>query len=101
MSVYGAVILGWFVSYWFRFLNFLVPRDGITLPKVFLKVAINQLIMSPFLNSLFFGYVILTRDLTNSLSEKLEIYRMKLKQDLMPTIYSRVSIGAQYTSTTS
>jgi Mpv17 / PMP22 family len=86
MSVYGASVLGWFVSHWFNFLNYLVPKQDITLPRVFLKVFINQLCMSPFLNSLFFGYVIFTRDFKNSLGQKVVIYKQKLDKDLLPTI---------------
>ena len=86
MSVYGAVVLGWFVSQWFQFLNNLIPRDGITIGRVILKVFINQLIMSPFLNSLFFGYVIFTRDFTSTLTQKYTLLNKKLQVDLLPTI---------------
>jgi hypothetical protein len=86
MSVYGAFVLGWFVSQWFQFLNNLIPRDGITIGRVILKVFINQLIMSPFLNSLFFGYVIFTRDFTSTLTQKYTLLNKKLQVDLLPTI---------------
>lgn len=86
MSLYGAFILGWFVTIWFKFLNHLIPREGITLNKVILKVFINQILMSPFLNSLFFGYVILTRDFNNNLQQKFILYKKKLSVDLLPTI---------------
>jgi len=86
MSMYGAVVLGWFVSLWFKFLNNLIPREGITIRSVLLKVFINQLIMSPFLNTLFFGYVIFTRDFKSSLIQKHVLFKKKLRADLLPTI---------------
>lgn len=86
MSVYGAVVLGWFVSLWFQFLNNLIPRDGITVGRVIKKVFTNQLIMSPFLNTLFFGYVIFTRDFRSTLTEKYNLLKKKLHADLLPTI---------------
>jgi hypothetical protein len=86
MFIYGGSVLGWLFSLWLSFLNNLIPREEITLPKVLLKVFINQLIMSPFLNSLFFGYVILTRDFKNTIPQKIELYKRKLSKDLLPTI---------------
>ena len=86
MSVYGAIVLGWLVSQWFQFLNNLIPRDGITIGRVIQKVFINQLIMSPFLNSLFFCYVIFTRDFTSTLTQKYTLLKKKLQADLLPTI---------------
>lgn len=86
MSIYGAVIFGWLVTYWFKFLNSLVPPETITLPRALLKVSINQVVMSPLLNSLFFGYVILVRDLSSTLREKLTLYKKKVAVDLLPTI---------------
>lgn len=86
MSIYGSFVLGWFVSLWFSFLNSIIPRKDITLSKVLLKVFINQLVMSPFLNGLFFGYVIMTRDFKNTIKQKLELYKKKISKDLLPTI---------------
>ena len=86
MSIYGAITYGWLVTYWFKFLNHLVPQQGITFPLVLKKVTINQFFMSPLLNSMFFTYVTLTRDLTSSLAEKLRQVPIKLKKDLIPTI---------------
>jgi hypothetical protein len=86
MSIYGAITYGWLVTYWFKFLNHLVPQQGITFPLVLKKVTINQFFMSPLLNSMFFTYVTLTRDLTSSLKEKIKQVPIKLKKDLIPTI---------------
>ena len=78
---------------------------------VFRKVLVNQIFMSPFLNALFFTYVIMTRNTTASTtsntntkkdysgfkkhnikmntntSTKLQLIKKKLSQDLLPTIY--------------
>ena len=56
MAIYGATVYGYLIIYWFKLLNFLVPQEGITRAKVVLKVCINQLVMSPLLNSLFFTW---------------------------------------------
>ena len=61
MFVYGFVVLGWWVTQWFNILNGIIPKDGITWLGAIMKIFINQLFMSPFLNTLFFGYVIFTR----------------------------------------
>lgn len=86
MAAYGATIYGWLVIYWFRFLNNLIPQEGITRALIVKKVFINQLVMSPFLNSLFFTYVCATRDLTSTLSQKFQQIKQKLSKDLLPTI---------------
>ena len=86
-AVYGAAVFGYFVRHWYRFLDMLVPTVGITIPLIALKVTINQVCMSPFLNTLFFGYVTFTRDLKSTVSEKIVNLKLKLKNDLMQTIY--------------
>ena len=86
ISVYGGLVYGWLISYWFKFLNFLVPQQGITFSKIALKVAINQSVMSPGLNSLFFAYVIFVRDLVTPLNVKLQLLKKKLAADLVPTM---------------
>jgi len=67
---------------------------------------VNQFFMSPFLNALFFTYVILTRNNTSNTTPstkkdysgfkkhttittptKLQLIQKKLSQDLLPTIY--------------
>lgn len=86
MGIYGAFVFGHFVIFWYRFLNYLIPSEGITPNKIFQKVLINQICMSPSLNTFFFGYVILTRDFTSSLSQKFINFKEKLQVDLLPTI---------------
>lgn len=88
MSVYGAGIYGVLIIYWFRWLNHVVPQEGITPLLAVKKVVINQAVMSPLLNSLFFAWVSYTRDLSRSwnLTERTEQLKRKLAQDLLPTI---------------
>lgn len=86
MAVYGATVYGWLITYWFKLLNYIVPQENITFFLVMKKVTINQFFMSPILNSLFFTYVTLTRDLRSNLSEKYRSVKMKLGKDLIPTI---------------
>jgi hypothetical protein len=86
ISVYGAIVYGWLISYWYKFLNALIPPEGITVSKVLLKVGINQAIMAPGLNSLFFTFATLTRDLAVPLETRLATLKKKLRQDLLPTI---------------
>lgn len=86
MSVYGATVYGWLITYWFKFLNRLVPQENITFALVIKKVLINQLFMSPLLNGMFFTYVTLTRDVTSTISRKIEQIKLKLSKDLLPTI---------------
>ena len=57
----------------------------LTFPRVCYKIFVNQLFMAPFLNSLFFAWVIFTRE-TSSFQEKQRSLRKKLKSDLLPTI---------------
>ena len=86
MAIYGATVYGYLIIYWFKFLNMIVPQEGITRAKVVLKVCINQLVMSPLLNSLFFTWVCCTRDLTSTWPEKIAQTKLKLSRDLIPTI---------------
>ena len=86
MGVYGATVYGWLITYWFKLLNSIVPQENITFLLVLKKVTINQFFMSPILNSLFFTYVTLTRELKSNLSQKIRSVKMKLGKDLIPTI---------------
>jgi len=92
MATFGAFVYGAFVQYWFRFLNSfaalrVVPGDW---PAVCRRVAVNQACMSPFLNSLFFAWVVFTRNDPlggqRSLTDKVATLKRKLAQDLLPTI---------------
>lgn len=86
MAVYGAGVFGWFVSHWFRWLNGVFPLEGMTLPRLLAKIFVNQFFMSPFLNALFFTWVVFTRDYRSPLAEKTQTLSAKLKKDLLPTI---------------
>ena len=86
MGVYGATVYGWLITYWFKLLNSIVPQENITFLLVLKKVTINQFFMSPILNSLFFTYVTLTRELKSNLSQKIRSVKLKLGKDLIPTI---------------
>lgn len=89
MFFYGFGISGGFVSLWFKFLNNLIPTSASSsIVQVSKKVAVNQVVMSPILNSMFFTWVIFTRASTFRLTfaEKLETLKQKLNQDLMGTI---------------
>jgi Mpv17 / PMP22 family len=86
MGVYGATVYGWLITYWFKLLNSIVPQENITFLLVLKKVTINQFFMSPILNSLFFTYVTLTRELKSDLAQKIRSVKMKLGKDLIPTI---------------
>jgi hypothetical protein len=86
MSAYGAIVYGWLITYWFKLLNHIVPQEGITFALILKKVFINQFFMSPILNSMFFTYVTITRDLTSSFDQKMKQVISKLKRDLIPTI---------------
>lgn len=69
------------ISYFISYLH----KQGIILPMVLLKVLIIQLVMAPRLNTLFFGYVILTKD-RSRFNLKVDMFKKKLKTDLLPTI---------------
>lgn len=104
MLLYGGAVFGAFVTYWFKFLSWLVPVTDFA--SVVRKVLVNQVFMSPFLNALFFTYVILTRNTTStststsgttkkydkinnnkSNTNKIQLIKKKLATDLLPTIY--------------
>ena len=100
MATFGAFVYGAFVQYWFRFLNSfaalrVVPGDW---PAVCRRVAVNQACMSPFLNSLFFAWVVFTRssDPNRSLTDKMATLRRKLAQDLVPTIKRSMAYWATF-----
>lgn len=93
MAIYGALVSGMIVSLWFRFLNGLISPKDISGRGIALKVFINQLVMSPFLNTAFFSWVVFTRDFSSSFQFKLHILREKLKKDLRPTIARSLFFG--------
>lgn len=92
MSVYGAVVFGAFVSWWFSVLSRMVGPVT-DLQSVLRKVLVNQVFMSPFLNALFFAWVTLTRspgDRALTLPVRVRALGTKLRVDLAPTILRSV-----------
>ena len=88
MFVYGLFVSGWFVSEWFKILNRWIPTDASSnLLLVIKKVVVNQICMSPILNSLFFIWVGATRGgLDTNIQDKTELILRKITQDLVPTM---------------
>ena len=86
MAIYGALVFGAFVTYWMKILNGWFPLHGMTLQRLLVKIFVNQLFMSPFLNALFFSWVVFTRDFKSSLVEKLDTLNKKVVNDLVATI---------------
>lgn len=88
MFVYGFLIGGGFVSLWFKILNRWIPTNASSsLLLVVKKVFVNQVIMSPILNSMFFTWVGLTRGgLDTTMKDKRELIVNKITNDLVPTM---------------
>jgi hypothetical protein len=87
MGIYGAVVFGAFVTWWFRILSRWVPVAAGDLKAVVRKVLVNQFFMSPFLNTLFFTWVVFTRKpFASTLSQKFATLKTKLRVDLPATI---------------
>lgn len=86
MGVYGATVLGAFVSEWFKVLSRFCPVTPGDWVSIVRKVGVNQVVISPFLNALFFAWVTFTRNpLSTTLSTKLSMLSQKLQKDLLPT----------------
>lgn len=83
IAVFGAIVNGGFLTWWFGLLNKAIPAKDIK--TVILKVGVNQAVLSPTLNTLMFLYIILTKD-KRSLSQKWNDFQRKLAADLFPTI---------------
>ena len=81
MSVYGAVVSGLFVTKWFQLLNQMIPPP-MNPARLVWKVFVNQFFMSPLLNTLFFSWVVLTRDGFGPISTKMQTLKEKLQKDL-------------------
>ena len=86
MAVWGFTMSGFVVAQWFKRLNAWFPPSGMTLPRLLKKIAVNQAVISPTFNGLFFGYAIFTRSAGKSFGELWEMYAAKVRQDLGPTI---------------
>jgi hypothetical protein len=61
ITVWGASISGYMLFFWFRLLAYLFPQAATSGTQLVLKVALNQVVMSPTLNAGFFSFVIWTR----------------------------------------
>jgi len=86
MGFYGATVLGAFVSQWFKVLSRICPVTPGDWASIVRKVGVNQVVISPFLNALFFAWVTFTRNpLSTTLGTKLSMLQQKLNQDLLPT----------------
>ena len=85
MSAWGFTISGLLVHYWFIFLNGLFPVAGLTLAGALKKVTVNQIVMSPLLNAMFFAFTTYTRGDVAGGSRR-AFLRRKLDQDLVPTM---------------
>jgi len=85
MALWGWLISGLLIHYWFVFLNGLFPAKGLTLVGALKKVGVNQVVMSPGLNSLFFAFTTYTRGDVDG-GQKLAFLKRKLAADLVPTI---------------
>lgn len=88
MFVYGMFVSGWFVSKWFAILNRWIPTGASSpLPRVLAKVAVNQICMSPILNSMFFIWIGITRGgFSTTFHQKAGLIREKITNDLVPTM---------------
>lgn len=86
MAVWGFVISGLLCNTWFRWLNRIFPPEGLTLRGAAKKVLVNQIIMSPTLNALFFTFTTFTRSDVSEKQSRSDILRDRLSQDLIPTI---------------
>jgi len=85
MALWGFIMSGLMIHYWFIFLNGLFPVEGLTLVGALKKVMVNQLVMSPGLNGLFFTFTTYTRgDVAGG--DKKAFLKRKLATDLLPTI---------------
>jgi Mpv17 / PMP22 family len=87
MGIYGAFVFGAFVTWWFSILSRWVPVAAGDLKAVIKKVLVNQVLMSPGLNTVFFTWVVFTRKpFSTTLDQKLTTLREKLRTDLPATI---------------
>jgi len=86
MGFYGATVFGAFLSQWFKVLSRICPVTPGDWASIVRKVGVNQVVISPFLNALFFAWVTFTRNpLNTTLGTKLSMLQQKLHQDLLST----------------
>lgn len=87
MALWGLTVSGLMCSAWFAWLNSVFPANDLSLGGAFRKVCLNQLVMSPTLNTLFFTFTTFTRpDRSQVGVSRLDLLRAKLAKDLIPTI---------------
>lgn len=84
--VWGTIVSGFAMSHWFKLLARLFPDARTSLPAFALKLATNQLVLSPGLNGCFFAFVIFTRQppIARMTRDKLARLNSKLRTDLLP-----------------
>ena len=84
--VWGTIVSGFAMSHWFKLLARLFPDARTSLPVFALKLATNQLVLSPGLNGCFFAFVIFTRQppIARMTRDKLARLNSKLRTDLLP-----------------
>ena len=78
MAVWGAVVSGAALFYWFALLTRLWPGARTSWAQLVGKVCTNQIFISPVLNGGFFAFIILTRvapKLTFGLDKRRELMR--------------------------
>jgi protein Mpv17 len=86
MALWGFTVSGLMCSYWLTWLASIFPAEGMGIGRALMKVSVNQVVMSPSLNVLFFSYTTYTRRDVSSVMPRAEFLKMKIKQDLVPTI---------------
>ena len=61
MVGWGLTFNGFICYHWFRFLDRLFPPHKNTLPRVLLKITVNQLVLAPTANGAFFAFAVARR----------------------------------------
>lgn len=87
MALWGFMVSGLVCSAWFAWLNSVFPVQGLTFGGALRKVCVNQAVMSPALNILFFTFTTFTRpDRTQVGVSRRALLHAKLAKDLVPTM---------------
>jgi Na+/phosphate symporter len=85
MAVWGLLVSGILCSLWLQWLETIFPSEGMTLMRAASKVVVNQIVMAPLVNSMFFAFITFTRPLP-SISTRKAYLTKRIKHDLWPTI---------------
>eukprot|EP01012_Entosiphon_sulcatum_P008776 TRINITY_DN14821_c0_g1_i1.p1 TRINITY_DN14821_c0_g1~~TRINITY_DN14821_c0_g1_i1.p1 ORF type:complete len:184 (+),score=21.45 TRINITY_DN14821_c0_g1_i1:464-1015(+) len=88
LAVWGSLISAPISYYWFRQLERWWPASG-GFKAALRKTVVNQLIMAPFLNALFFFYVIIWQDSDHSIWKR---WQLKMSQEYYLTIFLSTSL---------